>query len=184
MGTYGRNAWFLQSPQPGDRLGRYIVGDDPILLLAPGEAGTEVDANGQRTLTLCTGETTPVKGKHGLVVWEAPSAYLPGLDPMLFRPSDLDMAPAGVDAQLVSARDVRVRFKNTEDSTIDGQRDYAGRVMVAGLGATPTLTVDNYIGPGGGDDTNGYWAETDAAHAWFIVTAVYDTGEIDAQMVF
>lgn len=183
MGTYGRNFHFLQSPQPGDRLGRYVAGAS-ILIGAPVEAGTDVDGNGQRTVTLKTGTVKPIKGKHGILIWEAPSAYLPGFDPMISVPDDLDHCPIGASVQLVSSDDVRIRLRNTEAYVIQGQRTYAARTMVAGLGATPTLAVDDYIGPGDGDDTNGYWAEVAEANAWAVVTAVYDTGELDAQLVF
>ena len=46
--------------------------------------------------------------------------------------------------------------------------------MVAGVSiATPTVAVGNFLTPGTGNDTDGYWAETsDAAEAWLVVTAI------------
>lgn len=178
-----RNFHFLMPPRPEDRLGRYVAGTD-LLIGGPVEAGNAIDGNGQRTLTLRTSPVTPKKGKHGILVYENPTADTPGFDPMLTSPWDLDKAPAGRSVQLVSASYVRFRLRNTADELFEGQRDYPARTMIAGLGATPSLGIDDYIGPGTGTDVAGYWAEADQAHAWAIVVAVYDTGEVDAQMLF
>jgi hypothetical protein len=58
--------------------------------------------------------------------------------------------------------------------------------MVAGLGATPTVAVGDYLTPGTGNGTAGYWAETATeANAWLIVTAVNaSTGEVEARVNF
>ena len=58
--------------------------------------------------------------------------------------------------------------------------------MVQGLGATPTVTVGDFLNPGPGDDTDGYWVSTaTAAGAWFVITAI-DTVRVavEARMLF
>lgn len=181
-----RNFWFLSPPRPEQRLGRYVVGDDAILIGAPVEAGTEVDANGQRELSLRTTAVAPVRGKHGILIYENPfGSTVQGVDPALFAQGDFDTAPAGRPCQLVSGDNVRFRLRNTTDDDIQNSGQVVeGRTMVAGRGATPTLLVDNFIGPGPGDDDTGFWQEADEDHAWAVVVAVYDTGEIDAQLLF
>jgi hypothetical protein len=180
-----RNFHFLKSPVQSQRLGRYVA-SGAILIGAPVVADGTVDANGQRSLSLATGATVPKRGKHGILFWVNPYSVAAGFDPATYGYGDLDRVPVGASVQLCSGDDIRIRLQNTADDNFERQRDYPARTMVAGIGiATPTLAVDDYIGPGIGDDTAGYWAETDAAHAWAIVTAVYnDTGELDAQLVF
>ena len=58
--------------------------------------------------------------------------------------------------------------------------------MVAGLGATPTVVVGDYLRPGVGDDTSGYWTETATeADGWLVVTSVDATRqEVEARMTF
>jgi hypothetical protein len=58
--------------------------------------------------------------------------------------------------------------------------------MVAGLGATPTVAIGDYLTPGAGDDVSGYWAETaTAANGWLVVTKVdADRGELEARLNF
>lgn len=183
MGAYGRNAWFLNPPEPNQRRGRYVL-EAATQIFAPVEAGTDVDVNGQRTLTLCDTETAPVQGKHGILIYENPFSVAPGFDPVSYGYGDFHIAPAGASAQLVSGVGIKFRLKNTADEVLMLQQDYPAFVMVDGLGATPTLGVDDYIGPGPGNSTDGFWQPTDAAHAWAIVTAVYDTDELDAELIF
>lgn len=184
MSTYGRRFWFLTPPEPNERRGRYVVGDDPIVIGAPVEAEATIDANGQRELTLRTTAVAPVQGKHGILIYENPFATAPGLDPVQQAIGDFEKAPVDAPAQLVSGVGIKFRLKNVAAEVIQGQKTYPALAMVGGLGATPTLAVDNYIGPGVGNDTDGYWQEADLAHAWAVVTCVYDTGEIDAELVF
>lgn len=186
--NYGRNGHFLQSPRPEDRLGRYVAGAELLLLsgVMVNPSALELDDNGQLSLIQATADLAPKKGQNGLIVWETPNTDFPGHDPVLTRPSDFDKAPAGVSVQLVSAPYVRLRFINTEDLLFNGIRQYEGRTMVAGLGtATPGFVVGDLLTTGTGDDTAGYWKKTsDLTKAWFRVTGVYDTGELDAQMLF
>lgn len=193
MSNYGRQGSFLQTPLPHDRLGRYIVGDDPILMFAPAivPSGAVVDVNGRLPLELATGAQAPRKTRSGIVIWESPWGADrlggPGLDPVLTRASDVDTAPANTAAQFISGTQVRLRLNNRAEFSFDGQRTYAARTMVAGLGgATPTVEEGELLTPGVGTDADGYWAVTaTAANAWLVVTAVNnDTGELDAQFLF
>lgn len=180
-----RNFHFAVPPRPQDRLGRYIA-NDAILIGAPVKvvANSAVDGDGRLPLQLATGAVRPVKGTHGILIWETPNVDFPGRDPLLTLPSDLDTCPDGAPVQLVSGSYVRIRYENTVASTFHG-RAYAGRVMVGGVSiATPTIKVGDLLTPGPGNDTSGYWTETsDQDLAWASVTAVYDTG-IDAQLLF
>lgn len=184
MGVYGRNFWFLAPPRPDDRQGRYVLGED-ILIGTPVVAGTDMDLNGQREITPADADQAPLKYKNGILVYENPFAVAPGFDPVTYGYGDFDTAPSGQPAQVVSGSYIRFRLKNTAEETIDGQRTYPARVMVAGLGATPTLDIDDFIGPATTpSDVNGYWQECSEADAWAIVTQVYDTDELDAQLIF
>lgn len=189
MGTLGRNFDFRQPPIPQHRLGRYKTGEDAIPNGAPVLVDTAAgeDSNRRLTFELATGaQARPLPGQGGICVWEAPDANFAGSDPVLTRPSDVVDAPAETAAQLVHGTEVRVVFNNTEAHTFRNMRDYAARVMVAGLGATPTVAVGDFLTPGTGNDAAGYWAETaDAANAWLVVTSVNaSTGEVEAQLLF
>jgi hypothetical protein len=185
MGVYGRNAWWLTPPEPSDRRGRYVLGDD-ILIFSCVTAGTDLDDNGQRELQQAAQNTPPKLGKHGILIYENPFGTAPGFDPVQYAFGDFDTAPVGQPAQLVSGRGLKFRLKNTAEEVVQGQRTYAARKMVAGLGgATPTVAVDDFIGPKTSPtDATGWWQECTEANAWAIVTAVYDTDELDAELVF
>jgi hypothetical protein len=120
----------------------------------------------------------------GIAVYE--HLDLNQLDPQYYTYSDRDTVPTGKLLQVVSGPDVKVWFRNTSDRSFLGQRDYEGRTMVAGFGASPTLAIGDMLTPGGGSDAAGYWAETsDAAEAWLRVTGLnHTTGTVEAQMVF
>jgi len=95
--------------------------------------------------------------------------------------------PAGEAVQVVNGEDVKVAFKNTTATSFLTRSNYpTARVMVAGLGATPTVAVGDYLTPGTGNNTAGYWAETATeANAWLVVTAVNaSTGEVEARLNF
>ncbi len=188
MSNYGRNFEFLQSPDPKERRGRYKLEATQRPQGAPAVADwtVDTDAQGRTTVKLVTGDTAPRTGEHGLIVQEHAFNAYRGLDPVITNPSDFDYCKAGEPVQFISGTDVKVRFKNTEDRTFLGLTDYDGRVMVAGLGATQTVEPGDLIGPGTGNDDDGYWAEvSDNDTAWFIVTAVdNDNGEVEAQMLF
>lgn len=190
MGTYGRNFEFRVVPEGGQRGGRYRIPADAaaaIPLGSPVEVidGEDVDALGQLPVQLATGATVPVKGRHGILVFEhAPNAYA-GFDRDLTTYSDLDTAPVGQAVQVVSGDMVKVVLRNTEDRLFFNTRSYNGRNMVAGLGATPTLVSGDYLTPGTGDDDAGYWAEGTAANAWLVVESVDAARQsVEARFVF
>lgn len=179
-----RNFWFLNPPDPDERRGRYVVGDTDLLLGTPGVAAASLDANGQREVSKEASAVVPYPSKHGIVWQEPPFSNIPGTDPVLFAQGDFDTAKVGSPIQLISGRGTRFRLKNTADDNFEFQHEYLGRTIVAGLGATPTLAIDDLIMPGPGN-SSGYWQEADnATHAWAIVVAVYDTQELDAELLF
>lgn len=190
MGTYGRNFEFRAPPTGGARAGRYAVPTTgttiPIGAPIAATAGAAADALGMAPVTLATGAQAPVSGIHGILVYEWGPAAFAGNDPWLTTYSDKDYAPLGAAVQLVSDPDVKVVFKNTVASTFLVSRSYTGRVMVAGVGATPTVAVGDFLTPGTGNDTAGYWAETATrANAWLVVTGVdVARGEVEARFVY
>lgn len=192
MGTYGRNFEFRRPPVHGQRGARYYnpADGDPIVLGAPvvvANGATPDDAfSGALPVALATGAQAPKKGMCGIAVYEHAPAAFAGYDPVLTTHSDLDTAPVGKLLQVVHGDSVKVVFRNTEDHTFLQTRAYAGRTMVAGAGATPTVAVGDFLTPGTGNDDDGYWAETgSAANAWLVVTNVdVDRGEVEAEFVF
>jgi hypothetical protein len=190
MSTYGRNFEFRVPPQSGQRGGRYSVPTTgttiPIGAPIAATAASAADALGLAPCTLTTGATAPVSGIHGILVYEWGPAAFAGNDDMLTTYSDKDYAPLGAAVQLVSGPEVKVVFKNTVASTFLLTRAYAGRVMVAGVGATPTVAVGDFLTPGTGNDSAGYWAETATrALAWLVVTRVdVARSEVEARFVY
>lgn len=190
MSNYGRNFEFRVPPHGGQRSGRYYLAgttDIPIGAPVSYDSGQDEDSMGLLPVSLETGATaTPKPGMGGIVVYEhAPAAYA-GNDPFLTTYSDIDTVPHGKAVQVVSGVDVKVVLRNTDDSTFLNTRDYEGRIMVAGLGATLTVEVGEYLTPGTGNDNAGYWAvNATAANAWLVVTKVdNDRGEVEARFVF
>lgn len=191
MSTYGRNFSFRVPPVHGQRGGRYVFNPDaaaaiPIGVPVKATEDSSSDLTDAMVVDLATGAQAPVKGQCGIVVYEhAPAAYA-GYDPALTTYSDIDTVPVGKMCQVVSGDMVKVALHNTEDRTFLQSRDYPGRVFVAGLGATPTLSVGDFLTPGVGNDDSGYWAETgSAANAWLIIEAVdNDRGLVEARLAF
>lgn len=185
------NFEFRVPPRGGERSGRFYVPSTgtaipigaPIGLVADGDP----NVLGLAAVNLVTGATAPISGKHGILVYEYKNseAYA-GVDPFLTTNSDLLDAPLGAAVQMVSGPDVKVCFRNTEDSTFLNTRSYEGRTFVAGIGATPTVVVGDYLTPGTGDSTSGFWAENaTASNAWFVVTRVdLARHEVEARMTF
>lgn len=188
MSTYGRNFDFRVVPQPEQRHGRYVLTGTDIPIGAPAKVANGATPNTAFTdalpASLATGAQAPKKGFTGIAVYEW--IDMNQLDPDYFTYSDRGAVPKNRQFQLVSGPGIKVVFRNTADRTYLAVRDYAGRLMVAGMGATPTVAVGDYLTPGTGDDANGYWAETaTATNAWLVVTLV-DTarGSVEAEMVF
>ncbi len=188
MSNYGRNFEFLQSPLPQHRLGRYVTKATGavIPLGAPVRVptGAVANAEGRLPLELCTGATEPEVGRHGILIHEYAFLAERGRDPVQTVVSDYDTAPLNAPSQLCYGDECKVRLINTVARSFQGQRAYTGRVVIGGLGATPTVAVGNWLTPGVGDDTSGYWAVTATkAQAWFYVTLV-DSTFVEAQMLF
>jgi hypothetical protein len=188
--TYGRNLAFRVPPLHGQRGGRYVLPSDadalPLGVPVVVPDGAVADAMDLLPVELATGAQAPVKGQCGLLLYEhAPAAYA-GSDAALTTYSDVDMVPPGKAVQVISGDMVKVVLKNTVDRVFMQTRNYSGRVMVAGLGATPTLAVGDFLTPGTGDDDAGYWAETGtAANAWLVVERVDAArSEVEARFAF
>lgn len=203
MGTYGRNFEFRIPPQTENRGGRFASpvaalsgsgagGGTAGLGLIPIGAPVEVDYAagnsllGLQIVKLATGATAPVGGQMGVAVYEWGPAAFAGDDPNLVTYSDKDYVPAGRAVQVVSGPYVKVVFTNTVPGSFLAQRSYKGRIMVAGLGATPSVNPGDFLSPGTGDDNDGYWAKTGtAANAWMVVTSVSGSRqEVEARMLF
>lgn len=205
MGTYGRNFEFRIPPDAKNRAGRFAT---PTTLLSGSGAGggsaapmaglipigAPVIANtgagptglGLQPVQLATGAQAPEPGLSGIAVFEYGPAAFAGQDPFLTTYSDLGVVPAGKALQVVSGPYVKVVFTNTVAFMFLGERQYAGRTMVAGMGATPTVAIGNFLTPGTGDDADGYWAVTaTAADAWMVVTGVDSVRQqVEARMLF
>lgn len=178
MGTYGRNFEFRVPPHGGQRGARYVLpttapADLPIGAPVRVADAAVPDEMGRLPVALATGAQAPKVGLSGILVYEHAPAAFAGDDQNLVTYSDKDKAPRGRAVQVVAGDRIKVVFRNTEDHTFMYTRDYEGRVIVAGMGATPTLAVGDMLTPGTGDDSAGYWAETaTAAEAWLIVESI------------
>lgn len=188
MSNYGRNFEFRIAPERGQRNGRYVnaTGAEIPLGTPIGVTGV-VDDLERQEIEPVTGATAPERGTHGIILVEHTGVTgVAGRDPFLNGVSDADTALDGQQVMMVSGVTVKVVLRNTEDRTFLNTRSYTGRVMVAGLGATPTLGVGDYLTPGTGNDTDGYWAETaSATDAWMVITNVDAArGEVEARLLF
>lgn len=187
MTNLGRNFELLQNPDQKHRLGRFRLKDGltvPIGTPLRAVPDTGLDVKGRRTLETAPAASAPATGATGIGIYIYTYNWDRGKYPTTLDPSDLDMVPEAQPVQLVHGDEVRVRFRNTVERLFQGQRQYSARTMVAGLGATPTLEIDDLLTPGAGDDVNGWWAKTtDAALAWFRVTSVSAT-EVEAQLLY
>lgn len=189
--SYGPQFEFRVPPRSGERAARYYLDDTTGLI--PIGAPVVVDENGdenvlgQLPLVVADANTNkPKNGLGGIAVYEyGPAAYA-GDDSKLTTYSDKYNIPAGASVQLVSGDTVKVVLRNLPEQLFLNTRTYPGRVFVAGLGATPTLSVGDFLTPGAGDDTSGYWKETsDEAEAWLVITKVdADRGEVEARLTF
>lgn len=189
MGTYGRNFEFRVPPVHGQRMSRFKLADAvarPIGVPVVVADGAVPDALDLLPAALAVGAQPPKPGLSGILVYEVDPGASDGRDPVLYGWSDQDMAPAGKAIQVVSGDKVKPVFTNTVTHKYLGVREYTGRVMVAGIGATPSLQVGDFLTPGAGNDTDGYWAETaTAANAWLRVERVNVTRRfVEARFVF
>lgn len=190
MTSYGKNFEFTYPPLTGNRSSRHYLTETtevPIGIPVVYDSDESVNDLGLMPMKLATGaQVAPKPGLGGVAVYEYGPAAFAGDDPALTTYSDKDTIPVGAAIQVVNGTYVKMRLRNTEASTFLHTRAYAGRVMVAGIGiATPTLVVGDYLTPGTGDDTDGYWAESNSTNAWAVITKVdNDRAEVEAQLLF
>lgn len=195
MSTYGRNFELRTPPVGRERQGRFYVPSTAdggvsmpigVPVVHTGDDASELHT-GALPVELATGAQAPQPGLSGIVLFEhAPNAFA-GHDPVLDTYSDIDMVPVDQLCQVLNGDQIKVVLKNTEDRTFLHSRDYEGRIMVAGLaGATPTVEVGEYLTPGVGNDTDGYWAVTASAdNAWMVVVNVEnDRASLEARLLF
>src|SRR5688500_4835381 len=142
MAGYGRNVEFRVPPVHGQRGSRFIApagSDIPMGVPVLVPDGTVPNANGLLEVELATGAQEPKVGLCGIAIYEhIPGVDQAGRDPLLTTYSDYDTIPRGSQLQVISGDRVKVVLRNTVDRTFLNTRAYTGRVMVAGLGATPT----------------------------------------------
>ena len=189
MASYGRNFEFRVPPVHGQRGGRYVLPSDADADLVIGVpikviAADGQDDSGRLPVELATGAQAPTKGQTGILVFEAdPSLAFAGTDPALTTYSDIDKAIRGQGVQLVSGDSVKIVLRNTEDRTFLNTRQYEGRTM---FDEDPVPVVGNYLTPGVGDDTGGYWAITGTkSNAWLVVEGYdADRHEVEARFIF
>lgn len=193
MGSYGRNFDFRIPPDGDERFGRFCVpaAGSRIPQGAPLKSDYTAGVNtlGLQLVELATGEQAPPKAGAGILVYEFAPAAFAGLDAQLVTYSDLDRAPLSAAVQVVHHPGVKVVFANTANSAyFDFSPTFQSgpRIMIAGLGATPSIHAGDLLSPGQGNDTDGYYIKTStAANAWFIVTKVDAARqEVEAEMLF
>lgn len=189
MGSYGRGFEFLVVPQSENRKGRFVTPSTGTWVLgAPVQGSGDFDTLDREEVEAAAQGTGPIKGRSGILVYEYGGGETwAGDDPYLTLYSDKGEAPNSASVQVVSGPEIKVIFKNVSESTFLQTRTYPARKMVAGVGATPTVAVGNYLEPHSSpSDSNGYWVETaDAADAWLVVTKVSATlDEVEAQFLF
>lgn len=189
MTDYGRFFEFRVSPKTHDRMGKFASPEEGALVMgAPVLADHSAGFNrlGLQIVKLAEDEAAPVPGECGIAIYEHAPAWQTGYDPFMTTYSDLDTIPLDKALQVVHGAYVKVCFRNIATRSFYGQRTYTGRKMVNGLGATPTVTEGDYLVPGAGNDTDGYWkSQATAADAWLLITKVdVNRGEVEAQMLF
>lgn len=185
-----RNFEYRVSPRGPERGSRFVLdsASDALPKGVPVVATGDFDDQGRAIVELATtAQDKPVAGRGGVLDFER--FRMDGLDPYNHTYSDADTVDGGRPVQVVTgANRVKVALRNTTADSFYSRADYpTARIMVAGVSiATPTVAVGNFLTPGVGNDTDGYWAETsDAAEAWLVVTAVdSSTGEVEAIVNF
>lgn len=186
MSTYGRNLDFRTFPVGAQRAARYSVEEETVIG-TPVVITGDKDSHGRLIVELAAeGADIPDVGLGGLMVFEAGPDAFRDMDRNLYNYSDIGTAPAGKAVQVVNGNQVKIVLKNTAARTFLNTRQYAGRKMVAGVGATPSIAIGDYLCPGVGTDTDGYWKKTtDPTKAWLVVTDVdSDRDEVEARLNF
>lgn len=189
MGSYGKNFEFRIVPRSENRLARFVTPATGTWIIGAPVAGSGTkDALGREEVAAASPSTPPVKGRHGILVYEHGDGQTwAGDDPFLTTYSDKSTAPNSKAVQVVSGPNVKVVFRNTEDETFLATRAYEGRNMVGEDGATPDVLLGSYLEPATSpSDSNGYWQVTaTAANAWLVVVGVDSARqEVEAQFLF
>ena len=191
MSDYGDNFEFRVPPDASARGGRYAAPGTAIPIGAPVVVDTSVAVSplGLSVVKLAPQGTEAREGaSKGIAVYEYGPAAFAGDDPFLTTYSQKSLVPAGAAVQVIRGDPTtKVVFRNTVAHKMLGvgpQR--TGRIMVAGLGATPAVAVGDFLVPGPGDDVNGYWqAGTDESTGWLVITLVDPVrAEVEARMLF
>ena len=186
-----RNFEYRVSPRGPERGSRYVLKADeaaPRTKGVPVKTTGDFDAQGRAVVSLVTGaQDKPKAGQGGILDFEL--FRKEGLDNYIQTYSDYDTVEAGTPVQVVTGENrVRINYRNTEDGSFYSRAGYpAGRIMIAGVSiATPTVALGDYLTPGTGNDTAGYWAETsDIDEAWLVVQRVdKDTGDVEVTVNF
>lgn len=154
-----------------------------------GSVDTSTFGHGVLGVKLAVGtQPRPNVGMGGIGVYEHAPAAFAGYDRELTNYSDIDFIPRNKLIQVINGDTTKVVLKTTLDSTFLHNRDYAGRVMVAGMGGATSGDAEpgSLLTPGIGDDDSGYWQTTGtAANGWLVVTAADETNlEVEAKMLF
>lgn len=102
----------------------------------------------------------------GIVVYEHIQRM--GSDPYTTTAQDFEVVPAGQYAQVMRGPGVKVWFKNTDEAVSYDGKTRSGRDLVAGLGATPTVAVGDFLTVA----ADGTYVEGTAANGWFLVEQV------------
>jgi hypothetical protein len=202
MATYGRNVDFRVPPKGSARGGRFAAPAAPLTggsgsatagLIPIGapiviDTVAGLDSAGRQIVKLAPqGSLTTAEPVCGVMVYEYGPAAFAGTDPYLTTYSDLDCAPLGQAVQVIAGDPAtKIVLTNTVANSFLNIRSYTGRVMVNGFGATPTVTIGDYLVPGAGNDVAGYWQSTATeAGAWLVITSI-DTvrAEVEARFLF
>lgn len=185
MSSYGKNFDVRIPPVGGQRASRYSVAAETPIGVPVVTTGAQ-DTMGRSVVALAAADADkPAPGEGGVLFYEAGPDAFRGKDDLTVY-SDISTAPAGKAVQVVNGNTVKVVLKNTAAHTFLHSRAYPGRMMVAGIGATPTLVVGDFLCPGTGTDVAGYWKKTtDPDMARLVVTSIDSTrDEAEARLNF
>lgn len=179
MASYGRNFEVVTVPDARHRTNHVTPTTGVNLPMGvPVDLDTAYAPNALslQPIKLASADTAALPQGQGILLYEyAPNAFA-GVDPNLTLYSDLDTVPLGAACQVIHgvSDGIQIILRNTSASTFLNTRTYTGRTMVAGLGgATPTIAVGDYLTPGVGNDSSGWWKETAVvANGWLRVVSV------------
>lgn len=181
MTTYGRFCSFRASPYPQQRDGHCRNGNAVLPQMAPVVIASQSAVDGRNVLALA-GEAATPSPNAGVILYEDPWFSRVGRDPVTTTSSDIDVVPANAPAQrvlLVGNVKILVQNLSAGDLDFDGMRSYDGRNMfkpadIAGL------AVGDYVTPGAGNNTDGWWKKAaGASTGWGQVAEV----DVDAKIV-